>query len=42
MSKMVTLYLYKIIYNLIDKDACLFSFDDFIVKYELKEWKVDE
>ena len=38
-SKIIILYIYKIIYNLNDKDAYLFSLDDFINKYKLKEYK---
>ena len=38
-SKIITLYIYKIIYNLNDKDAYLFSIDDFIKKYKLNEYK---
>ena len=38
-SKIITLYIYKIIYNINHKDAYLFSIKDFIDKYKLREYK---
>ena len=38
-SKIITLYIYKIIYNINDKDSYIFSIDKFIDKYKLKEYK---
>ena len=38
-SKIITLYIYKIIYNINDKDSYIFSIEDFIEKYKLKEYK---
>ena len=39
LSKMITLYIYKIIYNHNNKDAYLFSLDDFKAKYKLDKFK---
>lgn len=38
-SKIITLYIYKIIYNINHKYAYLFSIKEFIDKYKLKEYK---
>ena len=35
---MITLYIYKIIYNHNNKDAYLFSLDDFKAKYKLDKF----
>jgi hypothetical protein len=39
LTKIITLYIYKIIYNINDKDTYLFSLTDFQDKYKLKEYK---
>ena len=38
-SKIITLYIYKIIYNINDKDSYIFSIDEFIDKYKLNLYK---
>ena len=37
--KIITLYIYKIIYNFNDRDPFIFSVEEFIKKFKLKEYK---